>query len=297
LRIEIPSMKSLLVLLFLSWSVLTQAASYKSVFGSNAYDIIEYSYNGWPQIDTFWVGGDTLVHDTMCKKVRYTYLKNVIGVMREDTVGGKVWFRSFKPALIAPGDTDEVLLYDFNLKAGDSFDLAEYYGPAKPGDNIVDSVYYLNGNKHIRFRGSIINKNEHIEFIEGVGCNASNIYKYRGDFLYAEYLVCAYRNGGQVYGNKFYNGNCSPALSVDTAIDSNLILYPNPVADMLYVNLRRSYYKLSVSLIDINGQQVMTKTFSAVSEIAIDMTTVNHGLYFLNIREDNHDQHFKIIKL
>jgi len=291
-------MKSLLILLFLSWSVLAQAASYKSIFGTNTYDIIEYSYNGWPQIDTFWVGGDTLVHNTMCKKVHYTYLKNVIGVMREDTVGGKVWFRSFKPALVAPGDTDEVLLYDFNLKTGDTFDLAEYYGAAIPGDNIVDSVYYLNGNKHIRFKGSIINKNEHIEFIEGVGSNASNIYKYRGDFFYAEYLICAYRNDEQVYANEFYNGNCSPALSIDIAIDSsNLILYPNPVTDMLYIDLRRSYNKISFSLTDISGQPVLTKTFSAVSEIAIDVSAVKQGLCLLNIQEDNRDQNFKIIKL
>jgi len=291
-------MKSLLILLFLSWSVLAQAASYKSIFGANAYEIIEYSYNGWPQIDTFWIGGDTLVHDTVCKKVLYTNLKNVIGVMREDTVAGKVWFRSFKPALVAPGDTDEVLLYDFNLKTGDTFDLAEYYGSTMPGDNIVDSIYYINSKKHIRFKGSIINKNERLEFIEGVGSNASNIYKYRGDFFYAEYLICAYRNDEQVYANEFYNGNCSPALSIDIAIDtSNLILYPNPVTDMLYIDLRRSYSKVSVSLTDISGQPVLTKTFRAVSEIVIDVSMVKQGLYLLNIQKDDRNQHFKIIKL
>jgi hypothetical protein len=69
---------------------------------------------------------------------------------------------------------------------------------------------------------------------------------------------------------------------------SNLNLYPNPVQDNLYIDLRDyGIDNVSIKIYDIIGQVVLQKKFSTKAIIVIPFSNLKNSLYVLDIQIDN----------
>lgn len=75
---------------------------------------------------------------------------------------------------------------------------------------------------------------------------------------------------------------------------SDLVLYPNPVADYLQVKTETQFD--SFILTNINGQQVLSRFTYGEVNIEIDMTNLSSGIYFLSIFKNGDFLTQKILK-
>lgn len=94
---------------------------------------------------------------------------------------------------------------------------------------------------------------------------------------------------GQIVDHKFTVGT----LSVEDSNFDNVSIYPNPFNDV--VNIQSNSRIKKVSLVDILGKTVMTKTNDIESIKEINLESLAKGLYFLRLEGVNNEQ--KTIKL
>lgn len=94
---------------------------------------------------------------------------------------------------------------------------------------------------------------------------------------------------GQVVDHKFTVGT----LSVEDSEFDAITIYPNPFNDV--VNIQSNSTVNKVSVVDILGKTVMTKTNGAESIKEINLESLSKGLYFLILEGLNNEQ--KTIKL
>jgi Flp pilus assembly pilin Flp len=93
----------------------------------------------------------------------------------------------------------------------------------------------------------------------------------------------------RVYGNAL--------LSVEeNSFASEIIIYPNPVVHNSTISLGKKYTDVSMQIFDINGKEIMTKTFDTVDEIQVDATLFSSGIYIINLISDTKKASIKMIK-
>ena len=80
------------------------------------------------------------------------------------------------------------------------------------------------------------------------------------------------------------------ALSVSLGISENNLLsfemYPNPVSDVLNIQLPTSTEKAKVSIFDYTGRLVSSKTISS-NDTAIDVQKISKGIYMIRVAANN----------
>lgn len=268
-------MKAFPLLVFVICVLNLSAQPYQSIFGkNNTMWIIEWENLDFGGIDTIIVEKDTLINNINWKKIITTQPYNWYrALIREDTMSGKVWYRTLEFY-----SEVEYLAFDFSLMTGDTFDLSANYTLDLIGT--VDSVYYLEDIKHIRFDVSVHpNESERVTWIEGVSGNQSPIYKQSGGFLWP-YLLCAYKDGVQTYANLKYDGDCEPITEATPVSGVNDIrIFPNPFQSHLVVEYSHAERISYMQLIDQSGRAVYTGEF--LNYIQAD--NFNAGLYFLRL--------------
>ena len=89
-----------------------------------------------------------------------------------------------------------------------------------------------------------------------------------------------------------YHGNSRSAtvLSVSLGISENNLLnfemYPNPVSDVLNIQLPTGTEKADVSVFDYTGRLVSSKTISS-NDTAIDVQKISKGIYMIRVAANN----------
>jgi len=63
-------------------------------------------------------------------------------------------------------------------------------------------------------------------------------------------------------------------------------IYPNPTENRFTVDLGGSYKKADISISDIMGQFVLSKSYNSIEHINIDLSEYNAGNYFLIINSN-----------
>ncbi len=85
----------------------------------------------------------------------------------------------------------------------------------------------------------------------------------------------------------------TPATSVQDQSRLELSIYPNPADDMLMV---KSPAIRSISVTNLVGQRVKTVTLQSVEYHALDVSTLEPGLYFLTVDSEKGTRSSKFIK-
>ena len=87
-----------------------------------------------------------------------------------------------------------------------------------------------------------------------------------------------------------HSNRSATTLSVSLGISENNLLsfemYPNPVSDVLNIQLPTSTEKAEVSVFDYTGRLVSSKTISS-NDTAIDVQKISKGIYMIRVAANN----------
>jgi hypothetical protein len=275
-------------------------AQYASIFGQTSTQwVFEWHNLEIDEQDTVYVSKDTFAFGHNWKKIGLKKYPNFFSgaLVREDTTIGKVWYKGleFNNSI---DDTLEFLAFDFDLNKNDTFNIDNMYA-GKFGtstfENTVDSVYYINDNKYIRFNWILYAGfpfTEKFTLIESIGGIMGILFKQYSGGLQAQYLLCAYKDGVQTfYQNKRHNGNCNIyGANGINEIKKNkdfVAIYPNPSNDKLNVELKSNSYQIKNSqIMDMLGRIINSNG----SIKKLNISNLPNGIYQLKIILNNNVQ-------
>ena len=215
-------------------------------------------------------------------------------LVREDTIERKVY-------LFNQHEETEYLIYDFNLEEGDVFELKIFPYSLTPIHFCFAEVvkvqtvnYFGIRRKTISLKfldsfGCTMPRNDLI-FIEGLGSNNGFDYfflDYWGFDIEHPEILCAFKNGKQVYGNDtcyiYRNTNVD-----ESSAKEKISLFPNPVQDKFSINIPPIYRRgLEWQLFTITGEKVKTEIINHFTQ-SIDLQSMASGIYFYQIIENGH---------
>lgn len=290
-------MKWIFLILFLSaffYSLLSTAQPYQSIFASGDGET-EWVYVWGDEFgrhnDTVYVNDDTTVNGILYKKAYYShYWQSLWFLLREDVSTGTVWSKGIR----YEGHTDDTVervCIRMDLNVGDTFDISNirlHPGTFPDSLKMVDSIRYINGLKHIYFKG-IGAYNEPYTLIEGVGPNMGIFWKYAikppNAFSGGFYLLCSYKNGQKTgYENKEYGGTCWQYTNTGKLIDvpvNGIILYPQPATRAVNLNNKTRKEIIKVKIISQMGKQV--KEITAPNITSLEIGELPAGYYYLQM--------------
>ena len=78
-----------------------------------------------------------------------------------------------------------------------------------------------------------------------------------------------------------FNLNTCLSLSTDNLLNDKIIIYPNPVEDLIHINTGLTI--LEVEIYDVLGKRL---NFIKLDNRKIDMTRANKGIYVLKIKTE-----------
>lgn len=229
----------------------------------------------------------------------------------EDTVNGRLYRLYY--------DSIEVLWCDMSLMLGDTFRLPDVNAITNYKDHwtymgqgsywIVDSVYYLDNRKIIRFellkgQDTWWYRELPLYFIEGIGPTCGPFGKlWDGQSLDLPLLLCVYKDDTLDFMTSSAWGcekNAGPGWYPNVVKEpkrATLTLQPNPAQD--YILLRNE------DASDLGGEIIITDAIGRVllhrtmeqAEMRINTSRYGSGTYFVRYRSKNGVQSLKFVKV
>jgi len=201
-----------------------------------------------------------------------------IGAIRDDTTLKQVFF-------VPKNETDEKLLYDFNLNAGDT--LLSYLNMYQPLIvEFTDSV--LLGNIYHK---RILFQYNQAEIIEGIG-SRTGIIEDLIAFEGGSYLCAFYIDTNLIFPetpcNLSLTDTCWMQNTQHQPEKPEISIFPNPAGKLLYVELQSDLllYNPVVKIISANGK--ICKNLKLSGEITkMDLSGFTPGIYAVRIITDN----------
>jgi hypothetical protein len=307
-------MKKIIFFLLILASTQAIAQPYQSIFGkdSTSWGFEFYNLPG-RLAEKAKTSGDTLINDTAYKVVILNSLK---GFIREDTITGKVWYRGEKFLSYPDPHTDpwakEVLIFDYSLQPGDSFEVSNYqYGDNNPRYSKVDSVKYINGSKHIYFDMADINWvnsgiTEQYVMVEGSGGNMSPFWKCHlyetYNVYFTQYMLCYYKDGIKTgYENVRYAGNCSLWMGIGESDlnKGNISIYPNPATNNISLTFKGKEQRVNIAMYDVVGKLISREDAIMIGDYPhqIAMGKLASGIYIVSVQDKGGALYkFKVVK-
>jgi hypothetical protein len=243
-----------------------------------------------------------------------------IGYLREDTVARKVYFLD-KTTLV------ENILYDFSLNVGDSLNLnfpntsgnfPKGYYKVKLITNVMTRV-----GLRKQFNLKHVSGSDTLKYIESVGSIIHPTYMGQSNYVAGQFitsfsgckypynigLACKYSNNvkffqsctyitAQSYGCIFKYDSCNywntcSGIKENTLIQK-LSLYPNPATNATVLNFfANEDMVITINVLDVMGRTVKTicmeKIVSGENTINLNLTGIQQGSYFLNVKVREQD--------
>lgn len=229
----------------------------------------QYQYDaGLGQVGMLYqtVQCDTLINSLSYFKVFFTDVNGnnayYDGAIREDTLAQKVYF-------IDHDSTQESILFDYSLQVNDSI-YTQINGTKRKAhvDSVVTSFLYGQIRKVIYF-DSIPS------FVEGIGSSLWGLHG--GPFAASGFLA-----SGKIIASTTVAANCYPTKLSDQHVEmNNLIIYPNPASDELFIKFsehatNKIYYTITNMLGSQTGKGLL-------QDDVISLQGIPSGLYLLQI--------------
>jgi len=82
----------------------------------------------------------------------------------------------------------------------------------------------------------------------------------------------------------------------DVTSTPKFILYPNPNNGQFYIDLRKEYSQVELTVTDVTGRVIKTQEYEGVSGIPIKINSSVGGLYLVKVNVDGLNEVFKVVK-
>ena len=270
---------------------------------------------GWDQ--TCYLKNDTTIDNKTYNKVYHIYDHSqhdtlngtYLGCIREDSLKRVYFLPSTENPIdcIVPS-TNELLLYDFNVKIGDTItyfiDTLEYYDTLRYLYNVITGIDSIEIKNEIRKRiefssyetlGSLIKTGY---WIEGIGSTLGLLspiqYSDCGPGAFTSELICYFEDESLLFSS-WDSVYCS-TVQIDKIFskDNLLKIYPNPTNGLISIELNKKKQS-TIRVFNIVGTEIIRKELNQES-IIIDISFLQNGLYIFNVHVDNENYNFKIVK-
>lgn len=159
------------------------------------------------------------------------------------------------------------------------------------------SVAYVNTG--VSKNGTTLVANQTFVVYQWVNCgnnyaiipNATNI-SYNTQGINGSYAVIITMNGCS---------DTSNCIAITTGIDENefasqLNIFPNPVEDLLNINLNNHYKNISLMITDVTGKVMLDNNYTDLKSIKADVSKWAAGSYMMKITADNKTAMLKLLK-
>ena len=258
---------------------------------------------------TYYFGNDTIINST----TYHSIFKNGItysiscyngiplgykGAIRQDTILKKVF-------IVLVGDTNEKILYDFNLSnVGDTLNML-----CSPG--LCNTYYHVTEIDSILIDGTYRKKywyacapNLGLQYwvIEGIGKSSGLLEECEQGFGVGSYLDCFTQNNQTLYPDS--TTQCDLINSVEDFIRIyDVLISPNPSDGIFTLQLTNQHPSAdgsSITIFNSLGEvilksEIQPRTLGAKSEI--DLSTHPQGIYFVKVIEGARMAVKKLVKM
>jgi len=257
----------------------------KSYFGNNScwsYKAIVYypMYGDYLKMTTS--SSESLAGDTIINSINYKKFIGNEGMVAIRQAGQKIYAKTLN-------QDNEFLLYDFSVGVGDVIisDSHQGYISRKPIVTAVDSVIMYNGEKRKRIsvEGDV--------WIEGIGSINGFMHPQR------EYVTCDCNNSYSLISFakenhiKFYNSSLAASYSIcggvfdgveKISVNKNSVtVSPNPVTTTSTLKWSGADTFSTLTITDLMGKTIQTVDVRGKSEITINRSDFNKGLYIVRL--------------
>ena len=274
-------------------------SQYKSIFGINETSWNTLDHSSIASTDSSYVDGSLSVWGRS-----YNYITEIghFGFteffLREDTVTGKVWYNSDL------SDSSDYLIMDMSLILGDTFNLLTYDVVPTFEDIVVDSVYYIDGRKHIQFNfTSLSDPNYFLTMIEGIGRNNGMSKESITSPYNNTYLLCATKDSVQLYQSDYAINTLGISgcnyLSISNINEkefNKISVFPNPTNGQINFESNNNFKIKRITIYDRTGQQIQSVNLnSTIYSLKLSPTPI--GFYIVKIQFENETTELiKVIK-
>lgn len=237
---------------------------------------------------------DTLIVEENANNIQEA--PKLIGVMRQDTVAKKVYFRRLIPDLFdirciepildnALPFNEEILLYDFDMMVGDTVFLGGNNKPVVISN--IDSIQYNDGIYRKRYHPQLSGP-QNYSFIEGIGTNVTLFAPLTEEFVEGNfcYLECFSVDDEYIIGDGIYNCDSIDVLNpiVEIDLETKINIYPNPFGQYLEIGIKSLDYKnFRIVIFNSLGQQKLDYNASSNEATKINTADFSAGMYLLSI--------------
>ena len=286
-------------LCFCSWQ---SHAQYQSLFGNvqTSWNVLHESASNYVT-DSLVAGEDTTINLNTYKKILYYHLRHddqlppileATAYVREDLAAGKGWI------LYDPAGTEQLFM-DLSLQLNEPYFVAGLNYP-------VDSVYTLDGRKHVRVQYGYptlltdypVTAGQ-LTFIEGVGTTYGFTYNFgdsgAGGFPaehWYPFLMCSWKDNDHIYTHEnqqpFFDGCYKEDTIVGIGNDrkvaySSINVYPNPASEIIVIEATADVLIESVTLINLLGESTCTVSELPAKTAYINVSGFPDGIYFIRV--------------
>ncbi len=248
-----------------SWSLYDREVFYVKHFDAYTITAAEYFFNTDPGIGN----GTSLSVDTNSGTLTQTFSIATTGLPEgfhnfylrtQDSSGNWSLY-----------DRQVIYIKDFDVSP-DEISAAEYFIDTDPGVGNGTSVVFSNpslSTQTLNIDSSGLAEGDHIFYIRVQDTN--------GDW--------------SIYDSASFNIDAS--LSTESSLFRLTKLYPNPFSDRLVINTPNNIKITKTEIYDAIGKTVYSNTGH---KNILDLTSLNQGIYILNIKTDTGSASFKIVK-
>lgn len=279
--------KLFILLLFISMIQIQGYAQTLVQEGAKWNILASYWFEGTKATFTIKVEGDTIVDNMMYKKIyQSSDSLNLNWVETNDLIREDLT----KKVYLKRGDSEEEVLYDFNLMEGDTFVTSQSCELIVVE---IDNIQIENGELRKRMKMSsqstvVDTIYDTTYWIEGIGSLAGLLrhpwFHCSTDHEYG--LLCYYYNSELAYQTGSPLG-CFFTTNVEEIGKSNEIkIYPNPVSDILTIKTENDLRIDEVNIYSPLGVLVSSIDRHSISN-GINLSSYPHGVYYVLITLEN----------
>ena len=279
----------LLILLFVG---INHTSAQRMIETGNNWNMVNYSFLTFNNFK-YSIGLDTIYNGIAYKQliINDSIPSNGVSGPRfvRETEDGKVFSTD---NLLPWSGVPEIIIYDFGLMPLDTFTVGAPHEPSFGGVwvvSTVDTIILSDGISRRRLFLEDVNSSSYTTiWIEGIGDIVDGPFHaerhYWTDF--GQQLLCANQEGNLIYQNPAHD-SCFlvPTAVEELSLANPIKVYPNPVKDILTLDLSETNHSLTeISIYSPVGARVFyTKNTSGLKEI--DMSTLTTGIYYLVLKD------------